>query len=59
MHDKTAIEVKMWREYLIYAQILGMAKEVAKEFKDLYGDKIKNAYDKALEKAIERDKEEN
>lgn len=40
MHDKTAIEVKMWREYLIYAQILGMAKEVAKEFKDLYPDVI-------------------
>lgn len=29
-----------------------------KEFKDLFGDKIKNAYDKALEKAKERDKEE-
>ena len=40
MHDKTAIEVKMWREYLIYAQIFGMAKEVAKEFKDLYPDVI-------------------
>lgn len=40
MHDKTAIEVKMWKEYLIYAQIFGMAKEVAKEFKDLYPDVI-------------------
>ena len=40
MHDKKAIEVKMWRDYLIYAQILGMAKEVAKEFKDLYPDMI-------------------
>ena len=40
MHEKTAIEVKMWREYLIYAQIFGMAKEVAKEFKDLYPDVI-------------------
>lgn len=40
MKDKTAIEVKMWREYLIYAQIFGMAKEVAKEFKDLYPDQI-------------------
>lgn len=40
MHDKTAIEVKMWREYLIYAQIFGMAKQVAKEFKDLYPDVI-------------------
>ena len=40
MHDKKAIEVKMWRDYLIYAQIFGMAKEVAKEFKDLYPDVI-------------------
>ena len=40
MTDKTAIEVKMWREYLIYAQIFGMAKEVAKEFKNLYPDVI-------------------
>lgn len=29
-----------------------------KEFKFLFGDKIKTAYDKALEEAIERDKEE-
>ncbi|MBR1417224.1 MAG: DUF2207 domain-containing protein [Bacilli bacterium] len=40
MHDKQAIEVKMWRDYLIYAQIFGMAKEVAKEFKNLYPDVI-------------------
>ena len=40
MKDKQAIEVKMWRDYLIYAQIFGMAKEVAKEFKDLYPDVI-------------------
>lgn len=40
MHEKTAIEVKMWQEYLMYAQILGMAKEVAKEFKDMYPDII-------------------
>lgn len=40
LHEKEAIEVKMWRDYLIYAQIFGMAKEVAKEFKDLYPDVI-------------------
>lgn len=40
MKDKQAIEVKMWRDYLIYAQIFGMAKEVAKEFKNLYPDVI-------------------
>ena len=40
MKDKRAIEVKMWRDYLIYAQIFGMAKEVAKEFKNLYPEVI-------------------
>lgn len=30
-----------------------------KEFKFLFGDKIKNAYDRELEKAIERDKKED
>ena len=40
MKDKKAIEVKMWRDYLIYAQIFGMAKEVAKEFKNLYPEVI-------------------
>lgn len=34
--EKSAIEVKMWREYLIYAQTLGIADKVAKQFKDLY-----------------------
>ena len=40
MKDKQAIEVKLWRDYLIYAQIFGMAKEVAKEFKNLYPEVI-------------------
>ena len=40
MKDKKAIEVKMWRDYLIYAQLFGMAKEVAKEFKNLYPEVI-------------------
>ncbi|MBQ6477312.1 MAG: DUF2207 domain-containing protein [Bacilli bacterium] len=30
------IEVKLWNEYLIFAQLLGMAKEVMKQFKKLY-----------------------
>ena len=38
--DKKAIEVKLWRDYLIYAQLLGMAKTVAKQFKNLYPDVI-------------------
>ena len=36
IHEKRPIEVGLWDYYLMYAQILGMAKEVAKQFKDLY-----------------------
>ena len=36
--DRSAIEVKLWDEYLMYAQIFGIAKKVAKEFKRLYPD---------------------
>lgn len=34
--EKQPIEVNLWDEYLIYAQIFGMAKEVAEQFKNLY-----------------------
>ena len=34
--DKEAIEVKLWEYYLIYAQILGIAEKVEKQFKKLY-----------------------
>ncbi len=40
IQDKSAIEVKLWREYLMYAQILGVAKKVAQEFKKIYPDEI-------------------
>lgn len=40
LNEKQSIEVKQWREYLIYAQILGMAEQVAKEFKKFYPDVI-------------------
>ena len=40
MDEKTAIEVKAWKEYLIFAQLLGMADEVSKQFKKLYPDLI-------------------
>ena len=33
---KDAIEVKLWEYYLIYAQILGIADKVEKQFKKLY-----------------------
>ena len=40
--DKGAIEVKIWEYYLIYAQILGIADKVAKQFKKLYPEIIEN-----------------
>ena len=38
--DRESIEVKLWDEFLIYAQIFGIAKKVADEFKKLYPDII-------------------
>lgn len=47
--DREAIEVQLFEEYLIFAQIMGIAKKVAKEFKDLYPEIIEqsnfNSYD--------------
>ena len=40
--EKEPIEVKLWDEYLMYAQIFGIAKEVAKQFKKLYPEIIEN-----------------
>ena len=40
MSEKHPIEVKLWREYLMYAQIFGLANTVAKEFKKLYPNEI-------------------
>lgn len=37
---RESIEVNLWEEYLMYAQIFGIAKKVAKEFKKLYPDVI-------------------
>ena len=42
MDDKEAIEVNLWEYYLIYAQILGIADKVAKQFKKLYQELIEN-----------------
>lgn len=41
--EKEPIEVKLWDEYLMYAQIFGIAKEVAKQFKKLYPEIIENS----------------
>lgn len=47
--EREAIEVQLFEEYLIFAQIMGIAKKVAKEFKDLYPEIIEqsnfNSYD--------------
>ena len=40
MDKKEPIEVKLWDEYLMYAQIFGMADEVAEQFKKLYPEVI-------------------
>lgn len=42
--DRQAIEVTLFEEYLIFAQMLGIAKEVAKEFKDLYPEIIEQSH---------------
>ena len=36
MDDKAHLEVKLWNEYLIFAELFGMADKVRKEFKKLY-----------------------
>lgn len=41
--ERKAIEVALFEEYLIYAQIMGIAKKVAKEFKDLYPEIIEQS----------------
>ena len=38
--EREAIEVELFEEYLIYAQLLGIAKQVSKQFKELYPDLI-------------------
>lgn len=36
MKEKEAIEVHLWQDYLIYAQMFGIAKKVAEQFKKMY-----------------------
>lgn len=42
--EKEAIEVKAWKDYLIFAQMLGMASKVADQFKKMYPDVITDEY---------------
>lgn len=45
-NEKELPEIKLWEQYLVYAHILGIAKEVEKEMKikmeEYYGDQIHN-----------------
>ena len=41
--DREAIEVALFEEYLIYAQMMGIAKQVAKDFKDVYPEVIEQS----------------
>lgn len=47
--SREAIEVAIWEEYLMYAQILGIADKVAKQFKKLYPGVITDySYDSVI-----------
>ena len=52
IQDRYAIEVELFENYLIYAQLLGIAKQVSKQFKELYPDMIEqtnyNSYDNVI-----------
>ena len=41
--QREAIEVQLFEEYLIFAQIMGIAKKVAKQFKDIYPEVIQQS----------------
>ena len=36
MKEKESIEVKLWEDYLIFAQLFGIANKVEKQFKEMY-----------------------
>ena len=42
--ERKAIEVELFEDYLIFAQILGIAKQVSKQFKELYPDMIEQTH---------------
>lgn len=42
--DREAIEVELFENYLIYAQLMEIAKQVSKEFKDLYPEMIEQSH---------------
>lgn len=42
--SREPIEVNLFEDYLIFAQLMGIAKEVAKNFKDVYPDIIEQSH---------------
>ena len=42
INERSHIEVKLWEQYLIYAQLLGISDKVNKEFSSVYPDYSKN-----------------
>ena len=44
IHDREAIEVNLFEDFLIFAQIMGIAKKVSKQFKDLYPSVIEESH---------------
>ena len=41
MNNKEALEVRLWDEYLMFAYLFGMAEKVAKQFKNLYPEIVR------------------
>ena len=44
IHERSSNEVHLWKEYLMYAQMFGIAEEVAKELREIYPDVIPEDY---------------
>lgn len=42
--EREAVEVQLFEEYLIFAQLMGIAEKVAKEFKDVYPEIIEQSH---------------
>jgi len=42
--DREAMQVVLFENYLIYAQLMGIARQVTKEFKDLYPELIEQSH---------------
>ena len=40
MEEKEKIEVKLWKEYLIYAEMFGLADKISEQFKELYPEMV-------------------